>query len=155
MVKGLSSVLSQYVPATVDESVSVEEEWKIYWKMCQLYIQRKEYDMFLLLTVSLHVSFKFIPMRNELKMPLIVACIMNSNYELGFDTIRDLVHVGAVNTNRLWNTLYTCSLRTEYSRLHKFVIRYLKKHHDEDRIVMMFANDSLYAGTFKYSLVIL
>lgn len=152
MVKGLSSILSQYVPAIVDTSVSLDEEWKIYWEMCRVYIERKEYDMFLLLTVSLHVSFKFIPARNELKMPLIVACIMNNNCELGFDVIRDIIHHKKMNTNRLWNTLYICSLKTEYSRLHKFVIRFLKSHPHEDRAVMMYANDSLYAGTYKYAL---
>lgn len=150
--KGTSGILSQYVPSTIDDSVSVEEEWEIFLTMCKLYIERKEFDLLQTLTSSLYLSFKFVSKRKELRMAIMIACLMNNDCELGFDLAREIIHQGKICSQRIWNILNICSFRAEYSRIHKFLIRYLKKHPNEDRAVMLYANNCFLAGTYKYAL---
>lgn len=150
--KGMPNILLQFITSDVNTSVSLDEEWDIFLKMCELYIERRDFDLLQKLTSSLYLSFKFLPKRKELRMAMTVACLMNNDYEVGFDLVREVIHQRKTCGDRIWNTLNICSARTEYSRLHKFLVRYLKRYPNEYNAVMLYANSCLLAGTLKYSL---
>ncbi|KAK7586260.1 hypothetical protein V9T40_004136 [Parthenolecanium corni] len=150
--KGVKGKLMQHLNGTdVDHSVSLEDEWQVFIKVCNLYLQRKNYDLFQQLACSLYLSFKFLPKRPELRLVLTLACIYNHDYELGFDLTRPVLLQSEV-PKRAWNLFYLASCRTEYSRLHKFLIRTLIKNPNDSNALMLYANNCLFSGTYKYAL---
>lgn len=150
--KGMKEKLSQFVPSVVDNLVTLDQEWDIFLKLCNLYVEKKEYDLLQRLTLSLYLSFKFISKRKELRAAMMVACILNNDFELGFDLARFLILQQKENPYRVWNTFCLSTLRSEYNRVHKFLIRFLLRNPHEENGVMLFANSCLFAGTYKYAL---
>lgn len=149
--KGVKEKLAVRLNKSVDLSVPLEDEWQVFQKVGNIYLQRKDYDLFQHLSCSLCLSFKFIPKRYELRLALILACIYNQDYELGCDLTRPLLLQAEV-PKRAWNLFYLATYRTDYSRVHKFLIRLLIKNPNDDNALMLYANNCLVAGTYKYAL---
>ncbi|KAK7575867.1 hypothetical protein V9T40_012153 [Parthenolecanium corni] len=135
----------------IDHCVPLEDEWQVFIKVCNLYIQRKDYDLFQQLVCSLCLSCKFLPKRSELRSVLILACIYNQDYGLGFVLTRTFLLSSEV-PKRAWNLFYLASFRADYSIIHKFLSRLLIKNPNDNNALMMYANHSFFAGTYKYAL---
>lgn len=150
-VKWFKDILSPHVPSTIDTSVSIEDEWNIFLKICNIYIQRRDYDLLQQLTLNLCLSFKFVPFRDKLRFAISIASFLNNDYEIAYDMIR-YFKLNNFNSQKSWNYYNLVTFYTDYNRMHKFLIRFLMKHPEDDSALMLFANNCLSAGTYKYAL---
>ncbi len=150
--KGLKELMQPHVPVQVDNGVTLNDEWDIFLKVCQIYVERKDYDLLQLLTFSLYLSFKFVPMRKDLRAAMLIACIYNGWWEFGFDLTKPFLINRQESWKRIWNILNVTIAKTETSRAHKFLTRFLLKNPTEDNALMLYANTSSSAGSYKFAL---
>lgn len=150
--KSFKEIITNYVPTTIDSSVTIEQEWDIFVKIFDIYLQRKDYDLLQQLTLDLSLSFKFASIRDKLRLAVAIASFLNNDYEISYDMMRYFKLQVNINTQKFWNFFNLLTYHSTYSRLHKFLIRYLMRASEDNNVLVLFANNCLSAGTYKYSL---
>ncbi|XP_065214055.1 general transcription factor 3C polypeptide 3 [Planococcus citri] len=150
--KSFKDVVSPYVPITVDTSVTVEQEWDIFVKIFDIYAERKDYDLLQQLTLDLSLSYKFNSVKDQLRVAVAIASFLNHDYEIAYDMMRYFIIQANKNSLKFWNCFNLFTYYSSYSRIHKFLIRYLMRASENNSLIVLFANNCLTAGTYKYAL---
>lgn len=130
---------------------SVEEEWDLFWNMCEILLKSKQYELLERICFSAQGSQLFIKYSNQIHLLCFISCFHNSDAYYGYNLARAIV---LKNTRcvRAWNLFNLMLLRADDSRHNRFLMRLLTRNPNHSVLSNLHANNCLVAGTYKYAL---
>ncbi|XP_054279234.1 general transcription factor 3C polypeptide 3 [Macrosteles quadrilineatus] len=131
---------------------SVEEEWHLFWCVCEMCLEMGKFDTLQRLAFSAQGSQKFTAkFSQEIDLLCLSSSYYNADAYFGYNMVRALV-LKNLNCERSWNMFNMMILRADDSRHNRFLMRLLIRNPHHKALTILHANNCLVAGTYKYAL---
>lgn len=162
-LEGLKNLRMRKEEPILDSSLEFEEkpfenpykEWRVYIMLCRIFLYMGRFDLFSRLTFTAWASKLFSTepqMKQDLDFHCALATTVNCEQDLTPMHYRSLFHAYRLNTVQI-NMLglaFRKGIKFKYGRQ---IIRLLKKHPTDIRLMLLSAHNSFITGTYKYALI--
>jgi len=137
-----------------DGKITVEQEFGMFRKMCEILFEQERYVELQRLTFSALGSPVFARKADvvkECEFLCLLSSFFNGDSYHAYNLVRELV-IKNVNNNAVWNLFNLVIMRADDVRHNRFLMRLMSRNPDNLALGILNGHNCLVAGTYKYSL---
>jgi len=137
-----------------ESKITVEQEFGMYRKMCEILFEQQRYVELQRLTFSALGSPVFArkpEIVKECEFLCLLSSFFNGDSYHAYNLVRELV-IKNVNNNSVWNLFNLVIMRADDVRHNRFLMRLMSRNPDNLALGILNGHNCLVAGTYKYSL---